>query len=411
MEFVDTEPTVEVDTAEYTRLLGFPRGHVLEGRALELAEWTRAWYGAHGRPWVYARQVRELAIDVGAIVADGVGLSSGRLCRTFEEAGAHSAVVVAVSAGPELEWQAQQAWLGQRPDEYFFLEMFGSAVVEHLTTMAGARLCAWADDEAMAVLPHDSPGYPGWDIADQTRLLPLLTTRAPLPGARDVLESGMLRPKKSLLAVFGLTRHTDRVSRLTNLVPCDHCSFAGCQFRRLPYGRAAAGALGTGGARAGAPIAPAYGTSLKALARWASERLSLTSNAHGTIDALFRYDGTTCSNMGRRLTFLYRVTLGPREAGYPIQQQSCTPAPDDDGYRAMCEYLREGERLVDTIREEHPLLGHPLDDVIHWTRPRIGPGCYCEPDARQHKWGLVLETIHFALAHQKEPYADDTVTA
>jgi hypothetical protein len=25
-------------------------------------------------------------------------------------------------------------------------------------------------------------------------------------------------------------------------------------------------------------------------------------------------------------------------------------------------------------------------------------GCYCEPDSRQHKWGLVLETIHYALA-------------
>ena len=25
-------------------------------------------------------------------------------------------------------------------------------------------------------------------------------------------------------------------------------------------------------------------------------------------------------------------------------------------------------------------------------------GCYCEPASRKHKWGLVLETIHFALA-------------
>jgi hypothetical protein len=25
-------------------------------------------------------------------------------------------------------------------------------------------------------------------------------------------------------------------------------------------------------------------------------------------------------------------------------------------------------------------------------------GCYCEPNSRTYKWGLVLETIHFALA-------------
>ncbi len=51
--------------------------------------------------------------------------------------------------------------------------MFGSAVVEHLTTTAGARLCAWADGERMAVLPHYSPGYPEWDIAEQPRLFSL----------------------------------------------------------------------------------------------------------------------------------------------------------------------------------------------------------------------------------------------
>ena len=399
MEFVDTAPLVAVDTAEYTRLLGFPRGHVLDGRALELAEWTRAWYAAHGRPWVYGRQVRDLAIDGDAIVLDGIGFASARLRRTFEEAGAHSAVVVAVSAGPELEQHAHEAWIAERPDEYFFLEMFGSAVVEHLTTMAGARLCAWADDDAMAVLPHYSPGYPEWDIADQTRLFTLMA-RTDLPGALDVLESGMLRPKKSLLAVFGLTRHTDRVGRLADLVPCNRCSFAECQFRRAPYGRATDGPA-TRPVRSGAPVAPAYATSTKALARWASERLTLTSTPQGTIDALFRYDGTTCSNMGHTLAFLYRVTLGPREAGYPIQHQSCIPAPGDEGFRAMCEYLRTGEPFVDTIREERPLLGRPLDEVLTWTRPLMGPGCYCHPDARQHKWGLVLETIHFALSHQE----------
>ena len=37
--------------------------------------------------------------------------------------------------------------------------------------MTGARLCAWADAERVAVLPHYSPGYPDWDIDEQPRLL------------------------------------------------------------------------------------------------------------------------------------------------------------------------------------------------------------------------------------------------
>jgi hypothetical protein len=352
---------------------------------------------------VSARACRALAARTGSVEIDGVTFTSARLSRVLAQAGAHAAVLVAVSAGPEIERQAQQAWLEEKPDEYFFLEMFGSAVVEHLVTMTGARLCAWADGQGEAVLPHYSPGYPDWDIADQAALLSLVEGEG-LPGALEVLDSGMLRPKKSLLAVFGITTHTERVRRLTDLVPCHRCAYARCQFRRAPYGRAAVGvgAEPQAASANGQPV-PVYASSAKALRRWAAERLSITTSGDGTVDALFRYDGTTCSNMGRDMAFHYRVTLGPRDAGYPICRQSCTPAPGDDGHRAMCEYLREGDGLIATIAGEQPLLGRPLDAVLSWQRPKMGPGCYCEPQSRAHKWGLVLETIHYALSHGADP--------
>ena len=400
MEISDAAPHVEVDPIEYTRLLGFPRGHVLEGRVFELASWAREWYAANGRPWVYARASRDLEIEGDTLRVDGVPFASPRLRGVLERAGAHGVMLVAVSAGPEIEQQAHRAWLQEKPDEYFFLEMYGSAVVEHLTTMTGARLCAWADGESIAVLPHYSPGYPEWDISEQQALHALIGADA-LPGSLEVFESGMLRPKKSLLAVFGITRHVDRVQRLSDLVPCENCSYTGCQFRRVPYGRAAA--------RGGAPrradaagTAPVYATSTKALKRWADERLTLQTGGDGTVSALFQYEGTTCSNMGRRLAFDYRVVLGPRDSGYPIRSQSCTPADGDAGYESMCEYLREGHALIEQIAREAPLVGRPLDDALSWQRPAIGPGCYCEQDARLHKWGLVLETIHFALMNERE---------
>lgn len=395
IEIFDPEPHVRVDEAEYIRLLGFPPGRELEGRSLELADWTRTWYRTHGRPWIYARQASALDASANGLRVDGATFRSPRLHRLFEEAGADRAVLVAVSAGPEIEQQAHQAWIEERPDEYFFLEMFGSAVVEHLTTMAGARLCAWADGESLAVLPHYSPGYPEWDIADQAPLFSTLESDA-LPGPLEVLESGMLRPKKSLLAVFGLTTHTDRVRRLSELIPCEQCSYGPCPFRRAPYRRASQ-------VRAAAPAAvervePSYRLSTKVLRRWAAERLSMTTGADGAVDAVFRYDGTTCSNTGRSLTFYYRVTLGPRGDGYPILDQACGPAPGDEGHTFMCGFLRDGEGLLESIAVDKPLLGRPLDAVFTWERPVMGPGCYCEKEARQHKWGLVLETIHYALS-------------
>jgi hypothetical protein len=414
IEVIDTSPDISVQPAEYTRLLGYPRDWVVRDRALELADWARAWYATHGRPWVRAREADSLELRGGGLLLNGVSFSSPRLSQTLTSASAEGAVVVAVSAGPELEAEAQNLWRDGKPDEYFFLEVFGSAVVEHLVTMTGARLCASADARQMAVLPHYSPGYPEWSIEEQPRLLELLHRLGPgVP--LEVLDSGMLRPKKSLLAVFGLTRHVERVQRLTGLTPCENCSYLPCQYRRSPYRRAPLTAnpeLSALAPAADAEAAPAptppldrdgrYTVNTKALQRWSQERLTLCKRADGGVEATFRYEGTTCTNMGRALKFDYRVTLGPPEDGYPIREQRCAPADGDTGHTYMCRYLSNRDHLLVAIEGEQPLNGKPLNDVLQWTRAASGAGCYCEPESRQHKWGLVLETIHFALAREWE---------
>lgn len=384
IELADTSPDINVADAEYHRLLGYPRGMVLEDRARDLAEWARNWYAVNGRPWVYARHVE---------ASEVLTFHGTRLRKSFEKADAHGAIVAAVSAGPELEDRAQQLWKEDKPDEYFFLEVFGSAVVEHLTTMTGARLCAWAEGQQMAVLPHDSPGYVGWDVAEQPRLLQFIRESGnPLLQRIDSLESGALRPKKSLLAVFGVTRHVERLRPLTQLVPCESCSYSPCQYRRAPYGR--------GQETTPEPVEsePKYNVNAKALRRWANERLKMERRADGTIEASFLYEGTTCTNMGRPLQFNYRVKLGPREQGYPIREQHCAPAPDDVGHTFMCGYIDHRDQLMTAIAGETPLLGRRLDEVLAWQRSAFAPGCYCEEDSRRHKWGLVLETIHYALS-------------
>jgi hypothetical protein len=315
---------------------------------------------------------------------------------------------VAVGAGAELETDAAARWQDEKPDEYFFFEVYGSAVVEHLVTQAGARLCAWADANRMAVLPHDSPGYPEWDIAEQVRLHGLLAgANGALPGPLRVLDSGALQPKKSLLAVFGLTRHTERLAHLRDLVPCERCAFTPCQYRRVPYRRDALRSTARsfdepvgGDAVAEAPLAAGapYTVNARALRRWARERLTLTRRDDGSTDALFRYEGTTCSNMGYPLRFDYHVRLGPRRDGYPIRAQRCAPAAEDTGHTRMCSYQGMGDALIELVATDTPLRGERLDAVIGWERAASAAGCYCDEASRVHKWGLVLETIHYALA-------------
>lgn len=418
IELADTQPAIQVQVAEYQRLLGYPRDYAMDGRALELADDAREWYAEHGRGWVYARQSDSLVLDGDSVIIDGERFTSARLSGALRAANAHAVVLVAVSAGPEVEAEAQRRWSDDKPDEYFFHEVYGSAVVEQLVTSAGARLCALADSASLAVLPHYSPGYPEWAIADQAPLFALMSrTRAHrFPGVVEVLESGMLRPKKSLLAVFGLTADTDRVRKLGELVPCEACSLPGCQFRRTAYARprrrSEVESMRPLPEPAVVIVAPlthgaTYSINAKALRRWVGERLALHEHEDGTIAARFRYEGTTCSNMGRAFEFHYDVTLAPREDRYRVLAQACAPAPNDEGHRLMCGYRSAADPLMSAIAEEQPFIGRPLDDVLGWWRAAGGPTCYCEGESRAQKWGLVLETIHYALVQREQSLATE----
>lgn len=404
LELAGTVPEVNVAPEEYARLLGYPRGHILEGRAKDLAEWARGWYGEHGRPWFYARQAESFSLAGDSILVDGASFTSLRLHSTLHQAEADSVVLVAVGAGQEAEEESRRLWEDEKPDEYFFLEIFGSAVVEHLTTTIRAHLCSWAEERGMAVLPHYSPGYPEWDVAEQPRLLDLIlrTRSVEFPSPVEALDSGMLRPKKTLLAVFGLTRHAEHLRPLTSLIPCESCSFGPCQYRRAPYRRAPR----TFGERATTrrPVLDAearYSVNRKALARWAEERLSIREAEDGALDAVFRYEGTTCTNMGRPLAFAYFVRLGPRDEGYPIREQRCAPAPGDTGHTYMCQYLADADSLMAAIDQEKPLYGQRLNAILDWHPPISAAGCFCDVPSRARKWALVLETLHYALVQQE----------
>jgi hypothetical protein len=221
----------------------------------------------------------------------------------------------------------------------------------------------------------------------------------------------MLEPKKSLLAVFGLTPRVERVQRLTSLVPCTNCSLQGCRYRRAPYKHPlrqleavhAAPEEEAGERPAGQPPLTRdarYSVAPEVLKRWAAQRLQVRLLTDRTVEARFRYDGTTCSNMGRPLAFDYRIRLSSREDGYTITDLQCAPAPGDEGHTFMCEYIEDAAGLMARISGEKPLLGHPLEAVLRWPRGRGPAGCYCAATSREHKWGLALQTLHFALARE-----------
>ncbi len=263
--------------------------------------------------------------------------------------------------------------------------MYASAVVEHLTTWPARDFATGPSSDGMAVLPHYSPGYPEWDVAEQPRLLELMkqTRSEQFPSRVDVFDSGMLRPKKTQLAVFGLTRHMRSPAAahqpgslrelLVRSVPVP---------ARAVQTRAAANRR-TGPART--PVLDLTRSTASIARRCNAGRKSGSAIAQsmpdGSLDAIFRYDGTTCTNMGRPLTFLYKVKLGHSAEGYPIREQRCAPAEGDKGHEFMCKFIEDSATLMAAIDSEKPLSGERLNRFLAGGAMPSAPAAIAKPQA------------------------------
>src|SRR5690606_32409686 len=315
--------------------------------------------------------------------------------------GALRVMLAAVGAGAAITDHSTALWRESKPDEYFFAEVYGSAVVEHLTATLHGRICDLAEPSGLMAIPHYSPGYAGWDVSEQNRLFDVITARLghQLPEPIEVLGSGMIRPKKTLFGVFGLIARTPAALANPTLTPCERCAFEPCSYRRAAYLHAPVAI------EEPKPVSPKpqYTVARRALGKWADQRLRLTPRADGGVEAVFRFEGSTCSNMGHPLAFDYRVTLSPAADGHRILDTACEPAPGDTGHTQQCAWLRDPDATLARIAEKPPVIGQPLDAILSWQREVRQSGCYCDASSRAHKWGLALETLHYALTQNNQP--------
>jgi hypothetical protein len=246
-----------------------------------------------------------------------------------------------------------------------------------------------------------------------------------LDGKLEVMETGMLRPKKSLLGVLGITRNLEKARKFARLIPCENCSLSACDYRRGPYKHArtqmedvrflqAKSSDALGEKPFNKPVlnhTQKYSINANALRKWSEERLQLKVLNDNSIEARFNYEGTTCSNMGRPLEFYYLVMLAPPGEDYRITKTSCAPSPNDTGHAYQCEYLKDANAFMLGIASEQPLLGRKLEDVFNWERAYNPSGCFCDADRRYHKWGLVFEVIHYALVQGEKEAANGHAAA
>jgi len=232
---IDLDRKGKVRLKEYLRLLGFPKNYTAETNMLEMVEWAENWYAENGKPWIEKYDIDITFNSKHELYANGVFLDSPELNKRFKEVKVDKAVMLIASAGRELEEKAASFWKKGIPEKYYFLETYGSAVVEELITSNTRKICKVSGQFEYSVLDRYSPGFYGWDISGQHALLKIMKQSDPIIPLEKiaVLDSGMLWPKKSQISLIGLSKHKAKTN--SNQLPCLTCFYEGCQFRKVPF--------------------------------------------------------------------------------------------------------------------------------------------------------------------------------
>ena len=150
----------------------------------------------------------ETCLKVGATIARQLG-------------GSESFAFFVATAGMEYELVRKEA---SDPVRVFVADALGSVMVERCADLMEKALQDNIDKLGWRHTNRFSPGYCGWDVADQRQLFPLLGNT---PCGVILTDGQMMVPVKSVSGVIGVGRNVKK-----HPYPCFFCNNKGCFKRR-----------------------------------------------------------------------------------------------------------------------------------------------------------------------------------
>lgn len=224
-----SEIALEIDRDEVLRFQGYKKGGALaaqEGVGLydtAMAEGAR----------LMAPRVAYQAIAVEAIEPHAIRIPDGPLLHIpnigrFWGRITHLGMAIA-TIGPALEERSRALFDSREFPLAVMLDSVGSAAVECLAEWTNDQLCQVALAEGLKVTNRISPGYAGWDVAQQKLLFDLLP--AELVGVR-LNDYCFMTPEKTISLCVGIGPDA-RVDHY--FVQCRRCTMRDCPYRRAQF--------------------------------------------------------------------------------------------------------------------------------------------------------------------------------
>jgi hypothetical protein len=218
-----------IDPDEVLRFQGYQAGvDVPTAEVMALFDDALALGRALMRPRAVVRSLPVIR-DGDRLTADGVTLTIPRIAERW---GAVETIAAGVcTIGAALEQRVSELWAARELPLAMMLDSVGSGAVESLAEYVNDELCREGVARGVKVTNRVSPGYGGWDVAEQRLLWQLC------PGERvdvSINDACFMHPTKTITILVGAGAGA-RVDDYFN--QCARCWMRDCGYRRGPARR------------------------------------------------------------------------------------------------------------------------------------------------------------------------------
>lgn len=214
-----------IDKSHYVRRLGYPKDYEVSEDIEESMKCAAEWYQEHGDPWL---QIYEVDIDLKdeKIYLNGIETQAPKVYSRFKKHHVEKALLIASTAGINVDKESMKLWSLNCPDTAFFLGTYAASVAESLVNFAITYCKDWCHKKGMKTLSRYSPGYPGWDLKEQFLLMDIIQKESKEPIPITISETSLLTPLKSQFSLVGV--YNGEISEKQIDIECAQCTFIDC---------------------------------------------------------------------------------------------------------------------------------------------------------------------------------------
>jgi len=218
---IHIQPTIESN--ELVKLLGGQKKKSLPKSIRKKVRTARQKLNKLIKPSVHYRIVRPSVTDNDAVQLDEtVEFKSTQLAKTLKNA--EEIVCFVGTIGTGVENEINRLLAKQKLAEAYILDAMASVAVENMIDRFQNLMENRFSAEDRTVTLRFSPGYCDWPVTQQKKLFKIFN---PKQLNVELLDSCLMKPRKSISGVFGITpQESDSYN------PCRDCPTRRCESRR-----------------------------------------------------------------------------------------------------------------------------------------------------------------------------------